>query len=278
MTNKDKQALFNKLNTANKWGITPLWIDGIIGPLSNFAFGYASHVIPGWENTSEMALSGDGLKPSPRPYFVDSLSRVDPWRIEFLQSETGALPFAWGRYIDGVTPVELELLRSHGIKWLPISRRSGEVNGDRSLGTRSGTRDASIVARLSEGKCPTTRCVYLDVECTGNPTLSAEYYDGWSRQWSSVIPAVYMPNQRYHPQSWVGLGEAVDHGAPCGGAWVSWYLLQKQGDYSSVFQPFSWDSRVEAKSVVPTIAHQYLGDCYNRLFDFNITKGDTNTL
>jgi hypothetical protein len=122
--------------------------------------------------------------------------------------------------------------------------------------------------------------IFLDTELSpSQPTLSAEYYSGWSgalRKQGPIAPGVrlqFTPGvyiNRSDNASWRALATAVGKGASCYGAWVANY-----GKRTGAEPPPAWDAvevlpKPPLNAPVPILAWQYAGD-YEDVLDFSIT-------
>lgn len=203
------------------------------------------------------------------PYAIDSLGTVTQTKIDMLRKITGAFPTVWGRYLDGVTDTEVLLLKSSGIKLLPISRRSNQVTGNEAQGRAAAEQDSVRLQRLCE-QPNVLRHVFLDVEY--RPVLCADFWRGWANATAEAgfKPCVYLPNFKNWPSSWRTLQGAMLAGAPCVGTWVAWYTQKDDG--SAEFHPDLWDAgKAECPlKLAPALLWQDTGNAYAKQFDFSI--------
>jgi len=202
-------------------------------------------------------------------FFVDSLAPLTEAALAHLLSVSGGrLPLAWGRYLDADLSGDLDVAAAHGIPLLLIARRSSRV----PLGLAAGSTDgAADRARVDHWREVAAACsarvldpVFLDVEM--RPTLSADYWRGWSAAFDS--PAAYMPNRDNWPASWVALESAVAAGARCAGVWVA--LYRQPVDGSAVLRDEPWERRPLASDRVPYLSWQHTGNAYHQRYDFSV--------
>ena len=162
--------------------------------------------------------------------------------------QLGTKPLFWGRYVKGPgdqNPVRYQaqleglILNSNGIRVLPIAQQTNNVAVDQSTGHRDGLRNgAAIISSFGQiylSNLVDGILVFLDVEGHPNPSLSVEYYKGWSNglivagrtemveagasEGIRFLPAVYGP--KGDDSTWQSLGHAVAEQAQCAGVWIA---------------------------------------------------------
>src|SRR6516225_5817938 len=121
---------------------------------------------------------------------VDAL--VTQRMVGMAKRQLGAFPQFWGRYFKGPgdqNPVRYQaqlegpVLRANNIRVLPVAQQTNHVDGDRSLGSQDGLRNAAaIIASFGRTYLSAMQgiFVFLDVEGPPRQSLHAEYYRGWS--------------------------------------------------------------------------------------------------
>jgi len=162
--------------------------------------------------------------------------------LDHAQGLYGGLPRFWGRYFK--TPeqaggtqynpkTEHAAFAIAGVRVAPLARQTGHIHGSED----DGTVDAkgNVLAILGAfgiqylAQQGGEFYVYLDDEGAPSPTLSAEYWTGWSetlvsysKQLSSdavtLLPGLYC---NFDKASWQALERAVAQGAECYSAWVA---------------------------------------------------------
>jgi len=220
---------------------------------------------------------------------VDTLVRVTDAMLPEAQKFMGAKPRFWGRYFQGnsgdgeyLHKQENKPLHDAGIRVLPISRQTNKVGGTHQDGVELGTSHAKDVLDtfgedylVSQGD---SFYIFLDVEgVDGQPSLSKEFYQGWSEAVLNashkvkLLPAVYLNGS--DETTLINLSAAMKEGANCQGIWLAHY-----GNKSQISP---WNrQKVELKPPVPckVLLHQYIGDIdpatglvnlSNGVYDFN---------
>jgi hypothetical protein len=111
--------------------------------------------------------------------------------------------------------------------------------------------------------------LFLDVEgVDGQPSLSTEFYQGWSKavtQASSkvkLLPSVYL-NGSDNP-TLKNLSSAIKAGSPCLGIWLARYGTNPK------IKPWN-RAKLKFQTPVPCkiLLHQYIGDVLDGVYDFN---------
>ena len=213
---------------------------------------------------------------TPQPFFVDSLAPLTEAAVAHLLGVSGgALPLAWGRYLDADLSHDLDVAAKHGVPLLLIACRSLRVPHP-EFGAPDGARDRGLAdhwAReaAARGAC-VLRSVFLDVEM--QPNLSEGYWRAWSAAFDGgdAVPAAYMPNRNFWPASWIALGVAVARGARCAGVWVAMYHQPTDG--SAVLRDEPWSGHPLGSDAVPYLAHQHTGNAYGKRYDFSSVNPD----
>ena len=235
-------------------------------------------------------LGGD--KDLPNTDGADTNAVVTNKLIATATKQLTSRPSFWGRYFKGPgdqNPVryqahlESALLRSNGIRVLPIAQQTKHVAGDRNEGRRDGLKNgAAIIASFGNTYLSSMAegiLVFLDVE--GDPSLSSLYYRGWSEGLinagrSAMVETAVGNEQpvRFLPciygsfgddDTWRAIQVAIAQGAICAGAWIA-----RPGRIGC--HPLeSWDeARVRPNSLPRTVqilAWQNVQECAN--VDYN---------
>jgi hypothetical protein len=180
---------------------------------------------------------------------ADSLSVVKQALVNGAENFYGAMPRFWGRYFKGpgnTSPQQYHaaeglVLRSNGIRLLPIGRQTTSVGGTEAKG-RS------------------------DVE-QSHP-LSRTYYRGWvdgiqgvgASNLVNFIPCVY-GSFSANP-TWTALAAEFANGVPCGGVWIARYMVAN----GCTSMPAWSDTRTRPPALpagVPVLAWQYAQNCHS---------------
>jgi hypothetical protein len=204
----------------------------------------------------------------------------------------GMKPVLMGRYFKN--PQNPEAVQYHGrlenpilqtadVPILCIARQTPRVKGTKEDGIADAVWNmAAIIEAFGLSYLHGLAydpLVFLDVE--PQTPLSANYYAGWAdamRNQGEFVPrpppsftvrftpAIYI--NKSDGSSWTALGQAMQQGAQCFGAWVAHYINQSA--------PPAWDpSQVNPTPPVhapcPIIGWQYLGD-YRGVLDFSILE------
>lgn len=212
---------------------------------------------------------------------ADTLANVESSMIQEAAKLMGVSPRFWGRYFQGNTKngeylrkLENKPLHDAGIRVLPISRQTNKVDGTYQDGMDIGNSHAKdVLDTFGEDYLASQGdgfYFFLDVEgIGGQPSLSKEFYLGWSNAVVNasskvkLLPCVYI-SAKQDPTSKLNLSAAMKEGAQCHGLWVARYDNQPQ------ISP--WD-REKAKSAtaVPckVLLRQYIGDIGRGIYDFS---------
>lgn len=254
------QAKFNEISSVSHWGII-INPDGVIGPQTDYAFKFAEAKLgPNWFDT--------GLPPD--RFWVDSYQPATREVADLIKQETGVYPVAWGRYLGSIHPAEIDLFAELGIDLVAIDNGSVRlVCGDHVTGTHLGKQAVDRLMALTNDKTKSRLgyTIFLDIE--SSPNLSADFYHGWALAVcdAGAVPAVYIPNYKYHPESWIALERAIADGAPCAGTWSAWYEHQTADQinhYSAHYFREDWHPDGEGHEMpgidIPHIARQYIGN------------------
>jgi hypothetical protein len=181
---------------------------------------------------------------------------------------------------------------NHLLQGLPVlcfARQTARVNGTRIDGTSDAVWNMAAVIEAfglnylhGLGYDP---LILLDTEPPpANPTLTAEYYTGWSAalRAGEYVPRPHQFTLRFTPGiylnqgdagTWTALGAAIAQGATCAGVWVARYD-HRTGDEG----PPAWDTahlKPDAPTAMPPcpiIGWQYAGDYQGGPLDFNILE------
>jgi hypothetical protein len=237
----------------------------------------------GWQAEWPSGLSLTGIGGA------DTLVRVAAEMIPEAQQLMGTDPRFWGRYFQGnskdgeyLHKQEDKPLHNAGIRVLPISRQTNKVNGTRQKGLEIGASHAQdVLATFGEDYLDSQGdafYIFLDVEgVDGQPSLSTEFYQGWSQavtQASSkvkLLPSVYLNGS--DNTTLKHLSTAIKGGSPCFGIWLARYLKKP------LIKPWDRDN-LKFQTPVPckVLIHQYIGDIDpdtgkvnsdNGVYDFN---------
>ena len=202
----------------------------------------------------------------------------------------GERPTFWGRYFTSAATTgsveyrrrrENGLLRNLQIRVAPIARQTLNVDESHAQGGQDAEANAEDVIKtfgadylkILGGEI----LLFLDVE--GSPSLSTDYYSGWSqtliahsRAFSNgavtLRPCVYA-TQADDP-TWRALAAAIANGAACDGLWVARWLR----DPPACLPPPDWsDAKVTPGIHLPckVLLWQYAPECHGAGgFDCNI--------
>ncbi|BAY66524.1 family 24 glycoside hydrolase [Calothrix brevissima NIES-22] len=222
----------------------------------------------GWqcEWPSQSSLTGIGG--------ADTLENVTADMISKAATFMGNSPRFWGRYFQGnsnegeyLHNKENKPLHDKQIRVLPISRRTRMVGGTKEQGNEIGSSHAKdVILTFGEDYLASSQgdglYFFLDVE--GQPSLSKEFYLGWSEailKASSkvkLLPCLYL-SAKQDPTSKQNLGAAMRAGAQCHGLWVANY-----GHQITKIRPWDRDQSAPATPVpCKVLIHQYAGDINN---------------
>lgn len=173
---------------------------------------------------------------------ADSSVRLTRSRFNLAKSLLGERPAAWGRYFNGFhthsaeyQPEEASLFKELGVKLIPIAQQTPKVAGSALDGAAHAAVNAyKFISRIGVDHLAENGdeyVMFLDVE--SEPSLSAEYFAGWSKTLVSasrdqsegrftIFPAVYARPR--DDETWTALREAQRLGAePCRGIWAARY-------------------------------------------------------
>ena len=195
---------------------------------------------------------------------ADSLSAVTSSLLQSAGAVLGDIQF-WGRYFTSPTSSpyspskENKLLHDRGIRVLPLGRQTNHVNGTEDTGFADGQNNAQAVFHAfgksyleSQGG---VFYLFLDVE--NKPTLSADYWRGWTRGIAAAtegtnvtfLPALY--TNQCSPDTWNGLSAAMATGAPCEALYVAHWMQSAP----KPFPPPPWkESYVTPTTPIPWAA------------------------
>lgn len=212
---------------------------------------------------------------------IDTLAASAPATLANAEAATalGTKPLFWGRYFyapgqmnssgkkdSHYSAAENALLRSKGIKLMPLARQTKHVKRDAALGVADAKLNVDAIfecfpATYLTGADPRV-LVYLDVESTD--PLTTEYYSGWAKTLMAYsqahsgglvhfLPAIYTGVK--DDKTWTALRAATLLGAPCFGAWLARYYYK-----SPAAKP--WSDSLATPAVAPPcplLAWQYWG-------------------
>jgi peptidoglycan hydrolase-like protein with peptidoglycan-binding domain len=228
----------------------------------------------GWQAEWPSALSLTGIGGT------DTLINVEANMIPEAKQLMGTSPQFWGRYFQGnsrdgeyLHKQEDKPLHDAGIRVLPISRQTNRVNGTQQDGMVLGTSHANdVLVTFGEDYLAAqgnSFYIFLDVEGVGGqPSLSKEFYQGWSKavtQASSkvkLLPSVYLNGS--DDKTLRNLSTAIKEGSPCLGIWLARYVN------TPLIKPWNRQG-VKLNPAVPCkiLIHQYIGDVSGGVYDFN---------
>ena len=230
---------------------------------------------------------------------VDAL--VTQRMIVVAKRQLGTVPQFWGRYFKGPgdqnsvryqAQLEGPVLRANNIRVLPIAQQTNHVDGDGSLGSQDGLRNAAAII-ASFGRTYLSAMpgifVFLDVEGPPRQSLNAEYYRGWSdaliaggkgdmvfRDNGDGDPITFWPGvygTHGDDETWNSLLATIADGAVCRGTWIArpgkigCHLL---GPWNEQFiRPTSLPASV------PVLVWQGVQEC--KSIDYNRANPDTST-
>ena len=202
--------------------------------------------------------------------------------LEHASGLFGNPPRFWGRYFktteqQGGTQynpkTEHAALAAAGIRVVPIARQTARIHGSKADGTSDAKGNVlAVLAAFGLDYLATQGgefFVYLDDEGAPQPTLSKDYWLGWSealmsysRQISSnkvtLLPGLYC---NFDHASWVALRDALGQGARCESAWVARW--KSSGQVCMPVQPWS-QAQVTPDPAPPCPIHiwQYAQECH----------------
>lgn len=230
------------------------------------------------------------------PLGADATHPITDSLIELSSRLLGNRPHFFGRYFKGPhnpSPIqyqpqsENEVFARRGLRVLCIARQTNRVGGSFADGVADAVNNmAAIVTAFGASylaSLNTEPLIFLDTELSETqPTLSADYYKGWStalREQGPIAPgarlvfspAIYI--NKGDIKSWRALASSISRGAICYGAWVASY-----GRRTGAEGPPAWDLSAITPVLsqplpVDLIAWQYAGD-YEDVLDFSILPDD----
>ncbi|PWU08420.1 MAG: hypothetical protein C5B47_04725 [Verrucomicrobia bacterium] len=202
--------------------------------------------------------------------------------MDHAQALYGSVPRFWGRYFK--TPeqaggtqynpkTEHLAFASAGVRVVPLARQTGRIHGSQDDGASDAKGNALAILGafgidyLAEQGGEVY--VYLDDEGSPNPTLSTEYWIGWSdtlvsysKQLSSdsvtLRPGLYC---NFDKASWQALETAVAQGAECYSAWIARW--KSSGQVCMPLPPWN-TGHVTPDPAPPCPIHiwQYAAECH----------------
>jgi hypothetical protein len=230
---------------------------------------------------------------------VDAL--VTRRMIVVAKRQLGTVPQFWGRYFKGPgdqnsvryqAQLEGPVLRANNIRVLPIAQQTNHVDGDGSLGSQDGLRNAAAII-ASFGRTYLSAMpgifVFLDVEGPPRHSLNAEYYRGWSdaliaggksdmvfRDNGDGDPITFWPGvygTHGDDETWTSLLATIADGAVCCGTWIARpgkIGCHPLGPWNEQFiRPTSLPASV------PVLVWQGVQEC--KSIDYNRANPDTST-
>jgi len=227
--------------------------------------------LPYWLNQWPSSLNFTGVPG------VDTMQVVTPTSIQEATKMLGARPGFWGRYFFGRDAeyrggVENKILHDYGIRVAPVGRETNVINGNYNKGIEVGGKHAAdVLVTFGEDYLAAhggAFYIFLDTEPAPQPTLSTDYYLGWSKAIAGAskkvrfLPAVYLNHG--DDRAAQALKLAIEKGAECFGLWVA--------NYGRSARVSPWKS-VQAQAAIdvncPVLIHQYIGDVEGGVYDFN---------
>jgi hypothetical protein len=221
--------------------------------------------VQGGSSTAKAIVGVDSLVPSDAALLANSQSGA----------YLGRAPQFWGRYFYAPGQInssghrdshysasENAMLRSRGIRLLPIARQTSHVNQP-NRAQQDATRNAQAIfdvfsAQYLSGADPNV-LVFLDVE-QHNP-MAAEYYAIWSEALIAQATGLSQGRVKFHPavygsrgddQTWSELKQAMTNGAVCDGVWIARYFRSQA--------PRPWNDSLVNPTIAldcPVLAWQY---------------------
>jgi hypothetical protein len=206
---------------------------------------------------------------------VDTSVPVTGALIASATAALGVTPAFWGRYFTSTEETgtveyrhvtEDPVLAPANIRVLPIARQTNKVGGTLAQGVADGQANAAdLLATFGEDYLASQGgqfLVFLDVEGpgpTGQPSLSSDYYRGWTQGLGGASAKVtFLPCIYARPDdqaTWRGLKAAMAADAPCSGLWLAFWL-------ETVQEPVAWDApalKPTPDPGVPVLLWQYVG-------------------
>ena len=173
---------------------------------------------------------------------ADSSIRLTKSRFNLAKKLLRLTPVAWGRYFNGFhthpaeyQPEEAALFRELNVKLIPIAQQTPKVGGTALEGAAHAAVNVyKFISRIGVDHLAAhgdEYLMFLDVE--GSPSLSAEYYTGWSKtivaasrdqseRRFTILPGVYARPR--DTKTWESVRDAKRLGAePCRGVWSARY-------------------------------------------------------
>ncbi len=223
---------------------------------------------------------------------ADSSIPVTSGLIESATTLLGATPIFWGRYFTSVSTsgsteyrhaLENAPLNQAGIRLLPIARQTAKVNGTEEAGLADGMANArDFISTFTSAELASQGgefYMFLDVE--GSPSLSQDYYAGWTQGLAQeakarsggsvqILPCLY--GAQSDTATWSTLADAMAAGAECFGAWIARYRTGKCT--MGVWDPLIVTPVAPKPFPCPILAWQYAGDCLGGQIDCSQTNPD----
>lgn len=213
--------------------------------------------------------------------------------LQLAEALYGHSPSFWGRYFTGPgdqggvhyhPSAENSALASRNIRVLPIAQQTEHVSGSNGSGTNDARKNVNAIFAAFPIEYLAQQggefFVYLDVEGHPHPSLSVEYWTGWSQTLHdyslelsknsvSLLPGIYC---NFDPNTWQSLDYASHHGAPCYSAWVAHWVQDPPS--CNTLRP--WHSPfVTPHPAPPCPIHvwQYAAECHGgNGFDMNMSN------
>ena len=216
---------------------------------------------------------------------ADSSVPVSTPHIELAQEYLKQQPAFWGRYFNGYHTAdaeyqqeEAELFANMQMRLLPIAQQTPRVAGTRDEGAAHATMNVEkFIDRVGLewlASAGSEYVMFLDVEgerVGGNPSLSSEYYVGWSTSLVEtsrtrsdgrfvILPAVY--GRAKDDATWNALVDGENAGAtPCVGIWIT---RQRKNACNRPIP--DWDEPFITPAIqlrCPVVCWQFAIDCPN---------------
>jgi len=281
-------------NALNGCGVGPLTLDGDFGQQTITELKKFQQSVKLADSGVADAKTWEELDNHPKqPYWLnrwpsllnltgtpgaDTMGNVTVANIHEASHLIGATPRFWGRYFVGRDAeyrgsLENKVLHDNGIRVVPVCRETNLIHGTSAKGKEIGAKVAAdVLVTFGEDYLASQGgafYIFLDTEPAPQPSLSTDYYLGWSK---AVIEA--SKKVRFLPALYINQGDertasalkvAMEKGAECHGLWVANY-----GRNTTFISPWK---KIQAPHPLdlyfPVLIHQYIGDVRSGIYDFN---------
>jgi hypothetical protein len=213
---------------------------------------------------------------------ADTSVRLTQKSFKLAASLAGENAVAWGRYFNGFhttsaeyRPQEAARFEALEMKLIPIAQQTPKVNGSSQEGAANAAINVQkFLSRIGADHLAANGneyLMFLDVEGDGqdNPSLSADYYRGWSQTLVSasrdqsggrftMVPAMYARTK--DTTTWNALRKAEANGAErCRGVWVARQHIGSCKKARPDWEPDFLTPKVALQC--PVLLWQYIIDC-----------------